>query len=194
MRIPLQVAQLCGLTDQESTRYALSTVKVTRKDGRASAVAMDGRVLGVLEWDSPGDDCDFMIPQQLLSDFDGQTKYEAEFDVTSVDGIVTVATVPKSKGNKRSVSRSDKVHEGKFPNWKETLSRLDESRGPATVVLLNPDILIAALKSATNNFPPSVRLNVSHDPLNSIVIESTSDDETVSSRIVVMPLDEGKKR
>ena len=61
MKLPKAITQLVKWTDKESSRYALSGVRIGRQSGQCFAEATDGRRLALLEWKEKGGEFDAIL-------------------------------------------------------------------------------------------------------------------------------------
>jgi len=67
MYLPKAIVALAKWADNESSRYALGCVRLKRANGTVFAEATDGRRLGRLTWEFPGDEREYGLPAKSLS-------------------------------------------------------------------------------------------------------------------------------
>lgn len=129
MLIPKQVLEAHRMGDKDSARYALGGVKIERdSDGNPFAVACDGTMIVVCNWDEP-DPADYpKLPNGISPEPDGE--YSA---IIPADACQRASKMPPKRSTKQILERYVVLDEHS-PDGKATFAATDLDSADATTV------------------------------------------------------------
>lgn len=160
--IPVDVLPIVVATSEESTRYAIQSVKVTRTNGACTAVATDGRCLLSMDWQTKEEgNGEVLIPRDVF-------KGKLHLFVTDKKKTVEVRQAGKET---RVFEKPEDKH---FPMWKDLVPSKEEN---SLEIYVDPkllgNLLLAMAKAQRNSYPirVSLFLNPTH-PERPILLEA----------------------
>lgn len=132
MLVPPEVFGVGKITDKESGRYALGAVKLEQDGDKSRAIATNGRILAVAEWETPdpaeyphpaaAGECDRLVPAKTWDDLGKAAaknkrgkpalRYAA---IANGEAPATLTTVSVDSELNQSVQTA-RAMEGRFPN------------------------------------------------------------------------------
>ena len=206
MLIPSQIFPISKICDVETTRYALSGVRLERDAEGPVAIATDGRRLIAVRWSEDvaypsevGDVAEVagfetMIPKKQWDEAAKMppkpSKYLSEkalrnvlVEEPSANGTVRMLAADREKNTKEIKAT---VPQGRFPRWRDVMPK--EQPGSITVRLdaaYLAEVCAVLAKMVTNDSSRGVDITFAHED-RAVTITKTLNG--VSATAVIMPL------
>lgn len=212
MLIPKSAFSVVTAVASEDTRYAISSVQVERApDGRAVAVATDGRRLHAMEWDDVETRAEFPdvgLESEAVEGFaaiippaewkaagksipKGRKCFKpilghAQLEEPGANGVVKFATTDGQATSRAEVP----TVEGKFPKWRDVVPAYKVGTDAIEIGVNAHFLADAAMfaESVCNPESRGVRLTIPTNPAKPMTLTATHPETGAVATAVVMPV------